>query len=738
MKKFLLTFLICGAFTFFNAQNLEVMHRPDIKEFIRDISFVDATYGWMVGSKGVAYKSTDAGLTWTELSVGVTKDLYKVSFVDQNTGWTGAVDGSLYKTTDGGTTWIELSYESAVPNLGFSILDMLRFYDVNTGFIIAGKLRSIYLLKTTNGGETWAVKDSLVSATLLRRWYDITFNGNNGVLVGDKKEIQKYSTDFGETWTLSTPIADNFFRDLKYVKFLTDTDVIALGEGNEFSGVILPVYKSTDRGITWTKKSQSFAGIYDRVRGAYFKNSTHGIAVGSDGFSKAFVTKTSDGGETWSSTSLDYAFGFQALYGNGDFLFALGTSSHFVFSSDFGENWTLLNIKGVSSIIALQFVNNMGFAVSRNSDIYFNADGKGDSWNVLSSAGKNLAGGMVVTPNHSMFILKENRHIVKSTDYGITWRTVSQPVNPNARNLVGGIDFAGNTTGYAFFSMDDYSNYYIFKSTDEGETWAQSVMVSGPGSISGDMVVFDSDNAVALAPNLWTLRTSDGGQNWAPATLVNFPAWMSSSDFKEVSKIDENRAVAIGEKFICITSDKGATWNFVNHGIADIDSIFYRTSFRGDSIGYVALYNAGILKTTDFGNSWTYDATFADSFLIFSVGISETGKLFLGTSNGYILGERTIVGIKENLNPNDFTLNQNYPNPFNPSTKIEFILEKKQQISVIVYDVLGREVTKLFEGVKNEGAHTITFSANQLSSGVYFYSLKGSAGTLTRKMLLAK
>jgi len=272
------------------------------------------------------YKTTDGTKTWLEQNSGVTADLVKVFFLDANTGWTATLIGTVLKTTDGGESWNSYNYGAASPNIIFSICDLVKFIDQNTGFIIAGKLKQIYLLKTADGGTSWSVKDSLISTTA-RRWYAIDFNGSNGVLVGDKKDVQKYSTDGGETWKFSTTINDNFFGMLKYVKWLNSSDVIAIGEGNEFNGLILPAYKSNDGGINWVKKSQSFTTVYDRVKDAYFKNDLEGIGVGSDGFSKAFLIKTTDGGETWTNEVLDYAFGLQTIVGIDNRLLILGTSS---------------------------------------------------------------------------------------------------------------------------------------------------------------------------------------------------------------------------------------------------------------------------------------------------------------------------------------------------------------------------------------------------------------------------
>ncbi|NIT59858.1 MAG: T9SS type A sorting domain-containing protein [Aliifodinibius sp.] len=85
-----------------------------------------------------------------------------------------------------------------------------------------------------------------------------------------------------------------------------------------------------------------------------------------------------------------------------------------------------------------------------------------------------------------------------------------------------------------------------------------------------------------------------------------------------------------------------------------------------------------------------------------------------------------------------FDLKQNYPNPFNPTTKIKFSLPRSSYVHLSVYNLIGREVAKLISSNLKAGIHEVTFNGTELSSGVYFYSLRSQGFTATRKLLLIK
>jgi len=88
--------------------------------------------------------------------------------------------------------------------------------------------------------------------------------------------------------------------------------------------------------------------------------------------------------------------------------------------------------------------------------------------------------------------------------------------------------------------------------------------------------------------------------------------------------------------------------------------------------------------------------------------------------------------------PGRFSLSQNYPNPFNPVTKIVYELSSEVKVTLTIFDILGREVAVLEDGVQEAGVKTVEFNAAGLPSGVYFYRLKAGNYTAVRKLMLMK
>jgi len=88
--------------------------------------------------------------------------------------------------------------------------------------------------------------------------------------------------------------------------------------------------------------------------------------------------------------------------------------------------------------------------------------------------------------------------------------------------------------------------------------------------------------------------------------------------------------------------------------------------------------------------------------------------------------------------PQGVELYQNYPNPFNPLTAIHFSLPERMSVTLIVYDILGKEVVTLIRGEKEAGEHRVQWEPKAISSGVYLYRLETGERTITRKMIVIR
>ena len=93
--------------------------------------------------------------------------------------------------------------------------------------------------------------------------------------------------------------------------------------------------------------------------------------------------------------------------------------------------------------------------------------------------------------------------------------------------------------------------------------------------------------------------------------------------------------------------------------------------------------------------------------------------------------------------PHTFSLYQNYPNPFNPITSLRYDLPEQAQVTLTVYDMLGREVTQLVNTTQEAGYRSVQWDATNMngkpvSAGVYLYQIHAGDFVQTRKMVLLK
>jgi outer membrane protein assembly factor BamB len=165
------------------------------------------------------------------------------------------------------------------------------------------------------------------------------------------------------------------------------------------------------------------------------------------------------------------------------------------------------------------------------------------------------------------------------------------------------------------------------------------------------------------------------------------------------------------------------------------------TVYLGSTFGhyYYAIDSSGNLKWKIPLNEYQVDNTSA---------IDSNGTLYIGVhksifandqeKNLIAISDDTTTSISDNFKQLNYILSQNYPNPFNPNTKIDFIIKKRSNVKIVVYDILGNEISVLINEEKPAGNYSLDFNGDGLTSGVYFYTIVTRDFTETKKMILLR
>lgn len=345
----------------------------------------------------------------------------------------------------------------------------------------------------------------------------------------------------------------------------------------------------------------------------------------------------------------------------------------------------------------------------------------------------------------------------KSTDGGKSWNKYG--TMPADCYYVTYCDFIDANTGMAIGSiMDTNTNIQtkILKTTDGGLTWFKTMndlIVRDLSSINfvNENVAFATGFEFNGTHELSSIiKTTNGGVNWTSITR-------DSVKYTKVHFINTNTGYVSGTNFtgaiILKTTNQGSSWNTIHTR----DSLILEgINFFGESgvgIAYGEKFYTGdnyvpsVLRTTDFGTTWSLQ-TISES----APNVNVTSSSMIDKYNYYIAGGtfqdgriyNTKNGGSTSINNNggivtsDYSLSQNFPNPFNPATSIKFNLPVRSNVTLKVYNGLGKEIIELVNEQKAEGSYEVKFDASHLPSGVYYYKMVSDNFSDTKKMILIK
>jgi photosystem II stability/assembly factor-like uncharacterized protein len=692
--------------------------------------FVDQNTAWVVGAYQSMYKSTDGGMTWVnKFSMNnASYSAYNICFVNSTTGFVGCNYGKILKTTDGGETWQKI----LIPDTTYTNW-RIHFFDANLGFSLSTKGSASIIYKTTDGGASWASTAAIAAAM---NSFDFS-SPTVGIATGNASNLY-YTTD-GTTWNKGTPPANwpqSYSKtDQATVKFISSSTAISCGWGSTAAGLEPTIFlKTTNAGASWTYLDQALQNrVYVNFRSLYFKDSLNGIAAGGATYPGTVLCRTSDGGINWIPLPTVAGFTSPEVLGYDNRIILSGGGGAILLSTDFGDSWVVINKNTRETLYSIKNINNNIYACGQEGTFYKSTD-MGNSFNMNYMVTANKC----ITTNAIQFITEnlgyaacQRGQALKTTNGGESWTqilpdTSSSQINNLALCFINGnIGFIAGIVGS---SID-----VIYKTTDGGQSWSN---VQNLAHQNLNSIAFADDLHGAAGGNKSAmLFTTDQGVSWNTSTV-------NSTDQLNINSIkfyDGLNGIAVGASIILNTSDGGATWNKITSvpqntltSVCHFESTFY------------AVGEKYCFKSIDVGQTWQ---NIMDSAIVAQKGfvtmnaveVDKNGNLWVG-GNGGMLTNAPVTGINNDaFNPKLFTLNQNYPNPFNPTTVISFSLPERSWISLKVYDILGRVVEVLMDGVMNSGIHKINFDGKKLASGIYLYSLStNKVRMISKKMVLIK
>ncbi|MBK8553832.1 MAG: T9SS type A sorting domain-containing protein [Ignavibacteria bacterium] len=300
-----------------------------------------------------------------------------------------------------------------------------------------------------------------------------------------------------------------------------------------------------------------------------------------------------------------------------------------------------------------------------------------------------------------------------------------------------------NNPSVFYFAPSNSSGTGVYKSTDDGATF--NLVAPYNNSAIGqpcDLIVkWDEPNVLYMGDDGADIyKSTNSALTWTqvkPGSSSEVPS-MCNSVFENTMCY----ATTWSSSQVYKTVNSGDTWNVQSNNSG--------SGWGSD----VCHEDPTVVLTGNYGSQSYFSTNGGVNFFNVNSGLGGAGAGIMVPERGYLLNMQTGSLYKMNITysvltslneiitsssiPSQFELSQNYPNPFNPSTTIKFALPVAGDVSLKVYDRLGKEVAELADGFRNAGTYEINFDASQLSSGIYFYKLSANGMINTKKMTLIK
>lgn len=695
-----------------------------------DISGNIILAGTIVG----VYLSTNNGQSWTQTALN-NRDVLSVK-ISGIYFFAGTRNEGVYLSTNYGQNWIQTElnnrtvYSLAVSNN--TIFAGTDFATANTGGVF----------RSTNNGQNWTltslvnnyVKSLVVSGSNI-------FAGGSGVYL---------SANNGQTWTQIGLNGKSIFS-------------LAISGNNIFAGTdSYGIYVSTNNGQYWFQNNEGLNIYYTRINGLIIANNN--IIAGLDNYNnpvwrrpisellidpyewKADIRLTNAPG--FSVTSPNNA---RCIAANGNVIHVVWSDArdnsfdniYYKRSTDSGVNWgpdtrmanndtTLgypsIAVSGAQVHIVWAGLKGISYKRSTNDGTTWGSTIRLTNGNWSSSNYPSVAvSGMQI---HVVWEDARNGNLEiyykRSTDGGISWGAETRLTNNLAASMSASVAVSGSQVHVVWRDSRDHSNGEIYykRSTNGGISWGADMRLtiinpSGGATTQAPTIAVAGTRVHVVwmdkrdgAEQIYYKHSTDGGVNWIADTRLTFSGYGKY-----------NPSIAVSDFQVHVVWDDASAGNH---------EIYYKRSPDG---GYNWIDSTRLTNYTGTSGDAHIAISGTQLHVIWSDNRDNNQEIYYKRSpNGNSIGIQSI----STENPPSFSLSQNYPNPFNPVTKIRFDVPRSENVMIVVYDILGKEITTLVNQHLQPGTYETDWDASIYSSGIYYYKIVSGDFTRTKKMVLIK